>query len=165
MRCLGSKTDFDTIHAVINEAAAAYRGVIPADRWKNPYMSARELQHEMDSGVVFWGTGRSEAVVAVMGIQDVRDVTLIRHAYTLPEHQGTGLGTRLLGFLVSQATRPVLVGTWAAASRAVRFYEKNGFRLVPPEKKGVLLRTYWSIPERQIETSVVLCNRPEKIPA
>jgi len=156
-QCDGS--EFETVRAIVNEAAEAYRGVIPADRWKEPYMSRNELQREIDEGVVFWGYEERGELVGVMGIQDVREVTLIRHAYVRTAKRNQGIGGRLLSFLREQATRPILVGTWTDAVWAIRFYEKHGFRLVSPEEKSRLLREYWSIPERQVETSVVLADR------
>ena len=147
--------------AIVNGAAEAYRGVIPADRWHEPYMSAEEFAREIAAGVEFWGIDDAGGTLAgVMGIQAVRDVDLIRHAYVRPGLQGGGIGRRLLEDLVAKAERPLLVGTWAAATWAVRFYERNGFEVVEPAEKDRLLRTYWSIPERQVETSVVLAHRP-----
>jgi N-acetylglutamate synthase-like GNAT family acetyltransferase len=151
--------DFEAILSVINDGAEAYRGVIPADRLKVPYMPVEELRHEIAAGVRFSVEERSGSIVGVMGIQDVRDVTLIRHAYVRTRHQSRGIGGALLGNLLARATRPVLIGTWAAARRAIRFYETHGFRVVPPDVKERLLRTYWTIPDRQIETSVVLADR------
>jgi GNAT superfamily N-acetyltransferase len=146
---------------IVNAAAEAYRGVIPADRWHDPYMSAQELEREIAAGVEFSGIeGEDGALVGVMGIQTVRDVDLIRHAYVRPEHQGEGIGGRLLADLERRAERPLLVGTWAAAEWAIRFYERNGFQRVSAAEKDRLLTTYWDIPERQIETSVVLAHRP-----
>jgi GNAT superfamily N-acetyltransferase len=144
---------------IINDAAQAYKGAIPADRWKEPYMPRDELQHEMDAGVVFWGYEEGGELVGVMGIQHVQDVTLIRHSYVRTARQGQGIGGRLLAHLCEQTTRPLLIGTWADATWAIRFYEKHGFRLVSPEEKERLLKTYWTIPERQVETSVVLAQR------
>jgi GNAT superfamily N-acetyltransferase len=145
--------------AVINAAATAYAGVIPADRYHEPYMPSGELGGEIAAGVRFWGLFDAE-LAGVMGIQDVDDVTLIRHAYVRPDRQRGGVGARLLGHLVQLAdqppARPLLVGTWAAAWWAVAFYERHGFTLVEPDEKDRLLRRYWSIPERQVETSVVL---------
>jgi GNAT superfamily N-acetyltransferase len=142
---------------VVNDAAQAYKGVIPEDRWKEPYMPAEELKQEVESGVEFYGWKENSVLVAVMGIQVVNDATLIRHAYVLTAHQRRGIGENLLKHLMRLArTSTVLVGTWEAAYWAVRFYEKHGFRLVPSEEKDRLLRKYWNIPERQIETSVVL---------
>jgi GNAT superfamily N-acetyltransferase len=139
-----SLSNFDSILRVINDAAQAYKGVIPDDLWKEPYMSSEELRHEIDSGVEFYGWFENDALLGIMGIQFVGDVTLIRHAYVLPEHQRRGIGSE------------ILVGTWAGATWAIRFYEKHGFKLVSPEEKDKLLRTYWNIPEKQIEASVVL---------
>jgi GNAT superfamily N-acetyltransferase len=150
-------SDFDGILEVINDAAQAYRGVIPDDRWKEPYMSAEELRKEIEAGVRFFGWMKGERLVGAAGIQALEDTTLIRHAYVLPTFQRKGLGTRLLKHLMSLAgTHEVLVGTWAAATWAVRFYEKHGFDLVSPREKDRLLRVDWNIPDRQIETSVVL---------
>jgi GNAT superfamily N-acetyltransferase len=147
--------------AIVNAAAEAYRGVIPKDRWREPYMSADELDREIASGVEFWGIeDETGALAGVMGIQAVRDVALIRHAYVRPGLQGGGIGRRLLEDLVAKAERPLLVGTWAAATWAIRFYERNGFELVGREEKDRLLAAYWSIPDRQVETSVVLAHRP-----
>ncbi len=146
------------IYSIINDAARAYQGVIPEDRWKEPYMSSTELQRELDEGVVFWGYEENGALVGVMGIQHVQDVTLIRHAYVRTSRQKQGLGGQLLSALRAQTTRPMLVGTWEAATWAIHFYEKRGFRLVSPARKGELLRKYWSIAERQVETSVVLAD-------
>jgi N-acetylglutamate synthase-like GNAT family acetyltransferase len=148
--------DFDTIHSIINDAAAAYRGVIPADRWHEPYMSNDELRHEIQSGVRFWGYEDNGELVGVMGIQDVQDVTLIRHAYVRTANRGQGIGGKLLAELRKLTARPILIGTWAAATWAIRFYEKHGFGMVTPEEKDRLLKKYWAIPERQVETSVVL---------
>jgi len=146
---------------IVNAAAEAYRDAIPADRWHDPYMSAAELDREVAAGVVFWGIEDVDGRLAgVMGIQAVRDVDLIRHAYVRPRLQGAGIGRRLLEDLTAKAERPLLVGTWAAATWAIRFYERNGFELVTPAEKDRLLTTYWDIPERQVETSVVLAHRP-----
>ena len=151
--------DFESIYLIINDAAKAYQGIIPSDRWKEPYMPEEELRHEISEGVVFWGYEEDAELVGVMGIQPVRDVTLIRHAYVRPSRQNQGIGGRLLSALRQQTTGPTLVGTWADAVWAIRFYEKHQFRLVPAEEKDRLLREYWSIPERQVETSVVLADR------
>lgn len=150
--------DFKAIYSIINEAAEAYRGVIPADRWKEPYMPEKELLHEISQGVEFWGYQDDDILTAVMGIQDKGPVTLIRHAYTLSSYQGHGLGTDLLSHLRTLSIAPVLIGTWARASWAIRFYEKNGFSLVTEEEKNRLLKIYWNIPDRQVETSVVLAD-------
>jgi N-acetylglutamate synthase-like GNAT family acetyltransferase len=143
---------------IINDAARAYEGIIPADRWKEPYMSKEELSQEMHEGVIFWGYEEDDQLTGVMGIQDVKDVSLIRHAYVRTTNRNQGIGGRLLVHLRSQTSRPLLVGTWADALWAIRFYEKRGFRQVDKETKDRLLREYWSIPERQIETSVVLVD-------
>jgi GNAT superfamily N-acetyltransferase len=148
--------DFESIHEIINDAAVAYKGVIPPDRWHEPYMGREELQHEIDAGVRFWGYEEHGELIGVMGIQDVKDVTLIRHAYVRTARRGQGIGGKLLSHLRTLTDRPILIGTWAAATWAIRFYEKHGFRLVGQEEKNQLLAKYWSIPERQVETSVVL---------
>jgi GNAT superfamily N-acetyltransferase len=150
--------DRDPMLAIINAAAEAYRGVIPADRWHVPYMSSNELNGEIEAGVTFWGHVADGVLVGVMGIQSVRDVDLIRHAYVRPDSQGHGVGGALLRHLQRLSTRPMLVGTWAAAEWAIRFYRRHGFELVSPARKSLLLKTYWNIPDRQIETSVVLAN-------
>jgi GNAT superfamily N-acetyltransferase len=151
-----SASDFEAMFDVINEAACAYAGVIPEDRYSRPYMPADELQHEIEAGVEFWGCFEEDALVGVMGIQVVDEVTLVRHAYVRPDHQRQGVGSFLLEHLVPLAENRVLVGTWADAWWAIRFYESHGFALVSQEEKGRLLRRYWTIPERQVETSVVL---------
>jgi len=160
--------DLDAMLAVINAAATAYDGVIPADRYQIPYMPAAELRTDIAAGVRFfgWFEGSGAKLRGLMGIQDVDDVTLIRHAYVLPEHQGKGVGSRLLEHLMGLPYGLLLVGTWADATWAVRFYERHGFRLVTPDEKDRLLRRYWKISGRQIETSVVLrlarqCNDSE----
>ena len=141
---------------VINAAAARYRGAIPADCWHEPYMSRAELERELAAGVEFITREDDGRIVGVMGIQPVRDVHLIRHAYVLPEYQGRGIGRQLLTELRLVTKGPILIGTWAAAAWAIRFYERNGFRRVPDEDKVRLLKTYWTIPERQVAASVVL---------
>ena len=146
------------ILAVVNAAAEAYRGVIPADRWREPYMPAHELDAEIAAGVAFWGYEANGELLAIMGVQPVEDVELIRHAYVLPGRQGAGIGSALLEHLVSRGTRPMLVGTWAAAEWAIRFYRRHGFEPVSVERGAALLRRYWTIPERQIATSVVLAK-------
>ena len=150
--------DFDTICDIINDAAEAYRGIIPLDRWHEPYMPEEDLRHEIQSGVRFSGWEEDGRLLGIMGIQDVKDVTLIRHAYVRTANRNGGIGGKLLGELRKLTARPVLIGTWAAATWAIRFYEKHGFTLVTPEEKDQLLKRYWSIPERQIETSVVLAE-------
>jgi GNAT superfamily N-acetyltransferase len=148
------------ILAIINAAAEAYRGVIPADRWHKPYMPAAELDHEISAGMAFWVYELDGAMAGVMGIQPVRDVDLIRHAYVLPGNQRRGIGGAMLEHLQRLSTRRMLIGTWAAADWAIRFYERHGFELVPRERTPALLKTYWTIPDRQIETSVVLAKPP-----
>ena len=144
------------MYTIINDAAMAYKGVIPADRYHEPYMSREYLRHEMDAGVVFWGYEEDGELLGVMGIQDVLDVTLIRHAYVRTVNRYEGIGGKLIAHLKTLIARATLVGTWEAAGWAIRFYEKHGFRLVTWEEKERLLRKYWNIPERQTETSVVL---------
>jgi len=153
--------DRATVAAIINLAADAYRGVIPADRWHEPYMPQDELDREIAAGVTFWGYQEEGALVGVMGFQSVREVDLIRHAYVLPDRQGRGIGSALLNHLRRLSTRRMLVGTWEAADWAIRFYKRHGFELVTPERKTALLKSYWNIPDRQIETSVVLANPPD----
>ncbi len=150
--------EFDLIHAIINDAAIAYKGVIPPDCWKQPYMSEDELRHEIEEGIVFWGYEEASELAGVMGLQEVQDIVLIRHAYVRTVNRHQGIGGRLLAFLRGQTARPILIGTWADAVWAVRFYEKHGFRMVSPQEKDRLLKKYWSIPQRQIETSVVLAD-------
>ncbi len=150
--------DFDAIYAIINDAAQAYKGVIPPDRWHEPYMSRQELSDEMAAGVVFWGYEEAGELVGVMGIQDKGEVTLIRHAYVRTDRRRRGIGTRLLEHLETITDTPILIGTWADATWAIRFYEKNGYTLLPANLKNELLQTYWFIPERQVETSVVLAD-------
>ena len=142
--------------AIVNAAAMAYRGVIPEDCWHEPYMSMEDLRAAVSTGVKFWGYEMDGELVGVMGIQPVRDVDLIRHAYVLPEHQRAGIGKTLLAHLKKLSARRVLVGTWTDATWAVRFYQRHGFKLLPRERIEELLKTYWCISERQIETSVVL---------
>ena len=144
------------ILAIINTAAEAYRGVIPEDRWHDPYMAAQELDHEIASGVRFWGYEGDGELVGIMGVQPLDGLDLIRHAYVRPDRQRGGVGGALLEHLLSQSAQRVLVGTWAAADWAIGFYRRHGFELVSPQRKDELLKAYWTIPERQIETSVVL---------
>jgi len=149
--------DFNSILRVVNDAAQAYKGVIPGDRWKEPYMSVKELREQIDSGVEFFGLEEKEEIIGVMGIQHIKDVTLIRHAYVLTKYQRRGIGEKLLKYLMSLIKYPeILVGTWKDANWAIQFYEKHGFKLTSSKEKDSLLRKYWDIPERQIETSVVL---------
>jgi N-acetylglutamate synthase-like GNAT family acetyltransferase len=146
--------------AIVNAAAEAFRGVIPADRWHEPYMTRRALDSEIEAGVAFWGYEAGGELVGIMGLQEVGDVNLIRHAYVSPGSQRRGVGSALLARLAHSTTRCMLVGTWAAADWAVDFYRRHGFELVSPERKAALLKTYWTIPERQVEASVVLANPP-----
>ena len=152
--------DRAAILAIVNAAAEAYRGVIPADRWHEPYMPRDELDSEIAAGVVFWGYEEDGRLIGVMGLQPVRDVDLIRHAYVLPSGQRRGIGGALLKHLRQMSARPMLVGTWAAADWAIRFYQRHGFELVAPARKSALLKTYWNIPDRQIDVSVVLASTP-----
>jgi GNAT superfamily N-acetyltransferase len=154
-------SDVPDVFGIVNDAARAYHGVIPSDRWHEPYMPLEELREEIIRGVEFWGYEENHTLVGVMGMQPVRDVTLIRHAYVKSAMRQHGIGGQLLDFLLSRIHGRILVGTWQAAVWAVRFYEKHGFVLVGEEAKNRLLATYWQIPERQIQTSVVLvCDRP-----
>ena len=152
-------SDIDDIFEIINNAAVAYKGIIPNDRWHEPYMSVDEIRHEINAGVVFWGVEQGGRLAGVMGIQDKGEVSLIRHAYILSRFRRQGIGEKLLRYLEGLTEKPILVGTWKAASWAVSFYQKNGYHQVSDEEKDRLLRKYWSIPERQIETSVVLSNQ------
>jgi GNAT superfamily N-acetyltransferase len=147
--------DLDAMEAIINAAARKYRGAIPADCWHEPYMPHEELECEIAAGVRFWGYG-VPTLLGVMGLQNVHDATLIRHAYVLRSHQGQGIGGALMRALMPHANGPLLVGTWAAATWAIAFYERQGFRLVTPREKDELLDRYWNITPRQKETSVVL---------
>ena len=153
------EADFGGILGIINDAAVAYRGVIPADRWHEPYMSASDLETQIAEGVVFWIAEQEGRLAGVMGIQDKGDVALVRHAYVASTTQRSGVGTKLLRHVESLADKPILIGTWAAASWAIEFYRRNGFTMVSDDDKDRLLRQYWSIPARQIETSVVLADR------
>ena len=157
--------DVSVIHTIINEAAQAYRGVIPEDRWHEPYMSIEELRHEIDDGVEFWGYEEAGELVGVMGLQDKGDLHLIRHAYVRTSGQNRGIGTKLLRHLERMTDKPILVGTWADATWAIKFYERNGYRVLSRLETERLLKKYWRIPERQVVTSVVLANsrwRPDK---
>jgi GNAT superfamily N-acetyltransferase len=152
--------DRKAIFAIVNGAAEAYRGVIPPDRWREPYMPLDELDREIASGVVFWGHENDGVLVGVMGLQSKGDVELIRHAYVLPGSQRHGVGGALVRHLRHLSHQRMLVGTWEAAAWAIRFYQRHGFALVSPTRKTLLLKAYWSIPERQIDASVVLANPP-----
>jgi N-acetylglutamate synthase-like GNAT family acetyltransferase len=152
-------SDFEQIFQIINDGARAYEGIIPADRWTEPYMSREKLRHEIDDGVTFWGFEDGGALAGVMGLQNVQDVTLIRHAYVRTASRNQGIGGKLLSHLRTITSRPVLIGTWADAVWAIGFYEKHGFRVVDQQEKNRLLKTYWNIPDRQVETSVVLVEK------
>jgi N-acetylglutamate synthase-like GNAT family acetyltransferase len=151
--------DFDTIYKIINDASLAYKGVIPKDRWKEPYMSQEELKHEIKEGVLFFGFEENNKLIGIMGIQDVKDVGLIRHAYVLTNMQNKGVGSSLIKEIQNKSKRPLLIGTWKDAVWAIKFYEKHGFKLATDEEKDRLLKKYWSIPARQVETSVVLADK------
>jgi GNAT superfamily N-acetyltransferase len=150
--------DREAILAIVNAAAEAYRGVIPADRWHEPYMSSEELAGEIEAGIEFWGYEDDGELVGVIGIQPLSEVDLIRHAYVSPGSQRKGVGGALLEHVSSAATQRILVGTWAAADWAISFYRRHGFELLSRERATELLRKYWTIPDRQIETSVVLAK-------
>ena len=156
-RC--QEADVAAVFAIINDAARAYQGVIPLDQWHEPYMPSDQLEGEIADGVEFWGCEEQGELVGVMGIQDRGDVCLIRHAYVRPDRQQAGIGTQLLRHLEATTEKPILIGTWADAAWAVAFYQRNGYRLLTEAEKNRLLRTYWRIPERQVETSVVLADR------
>ena len=156
IRCKAS--DFNEIHAIINDAAMAYKGIIPADRWHEPYMTEEELAKQIGEGVQFWGFQENDKLMGVMGIQFKEDVTLIRHAYVRTVYRSKGVGGKLLTHLSSIATTPILIGTWATAEWAIRFYQNHGFRMLETEEKNLLLIKYWTVPLRQIETSIVLAS-------
>jgi N-acetylglutamate synthase-like GNAT family acetyltransferase len=149
-------SDVPNIYAIVNDATQAYKGVIPSDCWHEPYMPLEELKEEIADGVKFWGYEDGGQLIGVMGMQPVKEITLIRHAYVRTKMRNRGIGGKLLAHLLEQIDGKILVGTWKAASWAVRFYQKHGFQLVNEEEKNRLLKTYWNIPGRQIETSVVL---------
>jgi GNAT superfamily N-acetyltransferase len=153
-----TEDDFEEIFSIINDGASAYKGIIPDDRWHEPYMPEAELQAQINEGVVFWAYKEGKKILGVMGIQDVLDVTLIRHAYVRTIARNKGIGGKLLAHLSKLTTKPILIGTWASANWAIGFYEKHGFSLVSFEEKEYLLRKYWKVPVRQIETSVVLAS-------
>lgn len=152
------QSEFAVILEIINDGARAYQGVIPADRWHDPYMSKDELEKQIKEAVIFWAYENGDNIQGVMGIQRKQDVTLIRHAYVRSQVQRQGVGSMLLSALYQGGDHPFLVGTWADAIWAIRFYQKHGFRLVSLDQVSVLLNRYWSIPKRQVETSVVLAN-------
>ncbi|MBC7948520.1 MAG: GNAT family N-acetyltransferase [Chitinophagaceae bacterium] len=151
--------DFRQIWEIINDGASAYKGIIPPDRWHDPYMSEEELKSQVDEGVQFWGYHEKDEMIGVMGIQDKGEVTLIRHAYVRSAHRNKGIGGMLLSHLTSGAITPILIGTWADATWAIKFYQKHGFREVSETEKTRLLMKYWNIPRRQLETSVVLAGQ------
>ena len=151
--------DFDAVLEIVNAAAQAYRGIIPADRWHEPYMPAAELSSEIADGVVFWVAADEGGLLGVMGVQDRGDVSLVRHSYVDRTRQRSGVGTHLLHHIEHLVDTPILIGTWAAATWAIDFYRRNGYTLVTDAEKDRLLRAYWKIPERQIATSVVLADR------
>jgi GNAT superfamily N-acetyltransferase len=151
--------DFDAILEIINDAASAYRDVIPAEQWHEPYMSAAELHGEIIARVRFWGYEQAGRLIGVMGIQDVDDVTLIRHAYVRTDHRNHGIGARLLAHLRAATVRPMLIGTWADAGWAIRFYERRGFQVVSDAERDRLLQRYWTVPPGQIDASVVLADQ------
>ncbi len=153
--------EHSAILAIVNAAAERYRGAIPADCWHEPYMSADQLEREISAGVGFRGyVDESDELLGVMGIQPVQDVDLIRHAYVRPDQQGRGIGSQLLAYLEGVTDRRILIGTWADATWAIGFYQRHGFVLVPESETASLLRTYWTVSRRQIETSVVLAKPP-----
>ena len=153
-----TESDYSAILEVINDAAMAYKGIIPADRWHEPYMTRAELEAQIEEGVQFICSLEDGKLVGVMGIQDREEVNLIRHAYVSTQLRGKGIGTQLLRELINSSQKPILIGTWKAASWAIRFYEKHGFSMVSEGDKNVLLKKFWSIPDRQVETSVVLAD-------
>jgi N-acetylglutamate synthase-like GNAT family acetyltransferase len=150
--------DFGRIYEIINDAASAYKGIIPADRWHEPYMTHEELREQIAAGVYFSCYVDDGVIVGVMGLQDRGDVYLIRHAYVMTSDRNKGIGSALIRAIIGDLEKPVLIGTWAAASWAVRFYEKHGFSLVNADEKNRLLARYWNVPPRQVETSVVLAD-------
>ena len=158
----GTDEDFEEIFKIINDAATAYKGIIPPDRWHEPYMTREELQAQIEDGVRFSCYVDHKEIIGVMGIQDKADVGLIRHAYVRTKHRNRGIGTLLLRELLKDSEKPILIGTWKAADWAISFYEKHGFRLVDEEEKDRLLKKYWAIPDRQVETSVVLVDEKYK---
>lgn len=150
--------DKAVIYQIINDAAQAYEGVIPYDMYHEPYMTMEELNHEMNEGVMFWGLEENNELLGVMGIQDKGEVSLIRHFYVKTSQRKGGIGTKLLNHLINLTDKPILIGTWESAEWAINFYLKNGFKLIPHEEKEELLHRFWNVSERQIKTSVVLCD-------
>jgi N-acetylglutamate synthase-like GNAT family acetyltransferase len=150
--------DFETIYEIINDASIAYKGIIPFDRWQEPYMSIEELKKQIIEGVEFWNFEEDNRILGVMGIQFKKDVTLIRHAYVRTLARQKGIGGKLLNHLINMSETPILIGTWADATWAISFYKKNGFKVLPETEKNKLLKIYWDVPERQIETSIVLAS-------
>ncbi len=161
-RC--EREHFYEVYEVINDSAKAYRGVIPADRWREPYMTEDELRNQIDEGVQFWSYKLEGQILGVMGIQDKGEVCLIRHAYVRTKFRNKGIGGALLKHLCSLSGKPILIGTWADAHWAVNFYLKQGFRLLPVPAKDFLLQKYWTIPKQQAETSVVLAGHDFEVP-
>ena len=152
------KKDLNIICEIINDASIAYKGIIPTDRWKEPYMPKEELETQISEGVEFWNYQEDNKILGVMGIQFKEEVTLIRHAYVRTIARQKGIGGKLLKHLTNMTNTPILIGTWADASWAIDFYKKHGFRQLPNKEKNKLLNIYWSIPERQVETSIVLAS-------
>lgn len=152
------QTDIEELLVIINDGASAYKGIIPADRWHEPYMTEDELKEQIDDGVQFWICREADEILGVMGIQQRDAVTLIRHAYVRTKVRNKGIGSQLIKQLCDMTATPMLIGTWADAKWAIQFYQKHGFRLVSEDDKNKLLRKYWTIPVRQIETSVVLAS-------
>ncbi|TVZ15611.1 GNAT family N-acetyltransferase [Maribacter sp. MAR_2009_72] len=156
------KKDLNSIYEIINDASIAYKGIIPADRWKEPYMPIEELTTQINEGVEFWNYEENNKILGVMGIQFKNDATLIRHAYVRTAARQKGIGGKLLAQLTDMAETPILIGTWRDASWAISFYKKHGFRQLSDDEKNKLLKIYWSIPERQVETSIVLASEDWK---
>ena len=156
------KKDFNTIYTIVNDASIAYKGIIPEDRWKEPYMSKNELETQIKEGVQFWNYEENKEILGVMGIQFKDGVTLIRHAYVRTIARQKGIGGKLLKHLITMSETPVLIGTWKDASWAISFYKKYGFRVLSDDEKNKLLNSYWNVPERQIETSIVLASEDWK---
>ena len=155
---LAENRDIEEIYEVINDAAMAYKGKIPDDRWHEPYMTKKELREQLEDGVIFFCYIENKKILGVMGIQHKNEVDLIRHAYVRTDQRKKGIGSILLKEIIQKTKKPVLIGTWRDADWALNFYKKNGFELVSEEEKNKLLKKYWKIPERQVETSVVLAS-------